>query len=120
VPAPIELNPALARFEQLLASGKDSPLLRFALGNEYLKADDAARASTHLAQAVALDPHYTAAWKLYGRALAAAGRPGDALAAYRIGIGVAQAKGDKQAEREMQVFVRRLEKSIPDGIAPDA
>ena len=102
------VSPALANFEKMLAAGKDSPLLRFALGNEYLKVDDAAHAAIHLAQAVALDPNYTAAWKLYGKALAAAGRPGDALAAYRNGIEVARAQGDKQAEKEMRVFARRL------------
>ena len=108
------MTPALANFEKMLAAGKDSALLRFSLGNEYLKVDDAARAATHLARAVALDPGYTAAWKLYAKALAAAGRPVDALAAYRSGIDVARAKGDKQAEKEMQVFARRLEKPIPD------
>jgi Tfp pilus assembly protein PilF len=95
----------------MLAAGKDSALLRFSLGNEYLKAGDAARAAEHLERAVALDPKYTAAWKLYGKALVDAGRTADALVAYRTGIDVARAKGDKQAEREMQVFVRRLERS---------
>ena len=95
----------------MLAAGKESALLRFSLGNEYLKAGDAVRAAEHLERAVALDPKYTAAWKLYGKALVEAGRASDALAAYRAGIAVAQAKGDKQAEREMQVFARRLEKS---------
>ena len=95
----------------MLAAGKDSALLRFSLGNEYLKAGDAACAAEHLERAVALDPKYTAAWKLYGKALVDAGRAADALTAYRTGIDVARAKGDKQAEREMQVFVRRLERS---------
>jgi len=95
----------------MLAAGKDSALLRFSLGNEYLKAGDAARAAEHLERAVALDPKYTAAWKLYGKALVDAGRTADALVAYRTGIDVARAKGDKQAEREMQVFARRLERS---------
>jgi Tfp pilus assembly protein PilF len=102
-------SPALANFERMLAAGKDGALLRFSLGNEYLKAGDAARAALHLEQAVALDPDYTAAWKLCGKALAAAGRPTDALAAYRAGIAVAQRRGDRQAEKEMQVFARRLE-----------
>jgi Tfp pilus assembly protein PilF len=106
-------SPALANFEKMLAAGKDGALLRFSLGNEYLKTGDAARAATHLERAVALDPRYTAAWKLYGKALAAAGRPADALAAYRAGIAVAQDHGDKQAEKEMRVFARRLER--PDG-----
>ncbi len=99
---------ALANFERMLAAGKDSALLRYSLGNEYLKIGDAARAAEHLARAVELDPQYTAAWKLYGKALAAAGRDVDALAAYRRGIEVAAAKGDKQAEKEMRVFARRL------------
>lgn len=101
---------ALENFEKMLAAGKDGALLRFSLGNEHLKAGDAARAAEHLERAVALDPDFTAAWKLYGKALAAAGRNEDALAAYRAGIDVAGKRGDKQAEKEMRVFARRLEK----------
>ena len=101
---------ALENFEKMLAAGKDGALLRFSLGNEHLKAGDAARAAEHLARAVALDPDFTAAWKLYGKALAAAGRDDEALAAYRTGIEVAGKRGDKQAEKEMRVFARRLEK----------
>jgi Flp pilus assembly protein TadD len=101
---------ALANFERMLAAGKESALLRYSIGNEHLKTGDGARAVEHLARAVELDPRYTAAWKLYGKALAAAGREAEALAAYRTGIDVAAAKGDKQAEKEMRVFARRLEK----------
>jgi len=107
---PESSSAALASFEKMLAAGRDGALLRFSLGNEYLKAGDPARAAEHLSRAVAQDPKYTAAWKLYGKALAAAGRDQDALAAYREGIVVARAKGDKQAEKEMTVFARRLEK----------
>jgi predicted Zn-dependent protease len=108
-------SPALASFERMLAAGKDSALLRFSLGNEYLKAGDAARAAEHFARAVLLDAKFTAAWKLYGKALAEAGQPREALAAYRTGIEVAAAKGDKQAGKEMEVFARRLEKELGEG-----
>ena len=37
----------------------------------------------------------------------------DAMDAYRRGIAAAEAKGDKQAAKEMTVFLRRLEKSPP-------
>ena len=100
---------ALENFERMLAAGKDNALLRYSLGNEHLKAGDAARASEHLARAVAFDSQYTAAWKLDGKALALAGRKDEALAAYRTGIAVAAKRGDKQAEKEMRVFARRLE-----------
>lgn len=103
---------ALASFEKMLAAGRDGALLRFSLGNEYLKAGDVARAAEHLRRAVALDPDYTAAWKLLGRALQEGGDAPGAMAAYRSGIAVAQRKGDKQAGREMEVFVRRIEKAL--------
>jgi predicted Zn-dependent protease len=103
---------ALESFEKMLASGKDGALLRFSLGNEHQKAGRAADAAAHLRRAVEMDAGYTAAWKLLGRALADAGRPEDALAAYREGIAVAERKGDKQAGKEMTVFARRLEKAL--------
>lgn len=97
----------------MLAAGKDGPLIRFALGNELLKAGDPAAAAEHLAQAVVLDGGYTAAWKLYGKALNESGRSEEALAAYHQGIAVAHQKGDKQAEKEMLVFARRIERARP-------
>ena len=109
--APRSPSPALAAFERMLAAGKDSALLRFSLGSEHLKQNDPNAAAGHLAKAVELDPAYTAAWKLYGKALAQAGRDDEALAAYQRGIEVARAKGDRQAEKEMTVFLRRIEKA---------
>ena len=98
------------RFEAMLAQGKDSALLRFSLGMEYLKDGDAARAAQHLRAAVTQDRDYSAAWKLLGKALADAGRRDEAITAYREGIEAAGRKGDKQAAKEMAVFLRRLEK----------
>ena len=73
-----------------------------------------ASAANHLKQAVVLDPKYSAAWKQLGRALVESGQPADALLAYREGIAVAEAKGDKQAAKEMTVYARRIEKSVHD------
>ena len=108
------MNP-VERFEALLASGKDGALLRFGLGSNHLQAGNAARAAEHLRQAVAFDPGYSAAWKLLGKALAQAGDRQAAIEAYRTGIAAAERKGDKQAAREMAVFLRRLEKGDPEG-----
>jgi len=100
----------LDRFEKLLEQGPDNALLRFTLGQGYLNNGDAGRAAAHLAEAVRQDPDYSAAWKLYGRALAADGRTAEARNAFREGIQVSERKGDKQAAKEMQVFLKRLEK----------
>lgn len=105
-------SPVIANLEKLLASGKESALLRFSLGTEYLKQGDAATAIAHLRRALELDGNYSAAWKLLGKALAEAGRPAEALDAYRQGIQVAEKKGDKQAAKEMAVFARRIEKQL--------
>jgi Tfp pilus assembly protein PilF len=101
------------RLEALLASGKDSALLRFGLGMHYLKAGDAGLAAAHLRSAVQQDPGYSAAWKLLGKALEGDGEPHAAMEAYRNGIAAADKKGDKQAAREMAVFLKRLERAAP-------
>lgn len=104
----------IENLEAMLARGQDSALLRYGLGNAYLNQADPERAITHLAEAINLDPAYSAAWKLYGKALAAAGRHADALAALDQGIATAQAKGDVQAAKEMQVFRKRALKALED------
>lgn len=106
------MSAALANFERMLASGKDGALLRFSLGNEHLKAGHPGEAALHLRRAVEIDPGYTAAWKILGRALLDDERPEEALAAYREGIAVAERKGDKQAGKEMAVFSKRIEKAL--------
>jgi predicted Zn-dependent protease len=106
---PLRVNPdAIANFERLLAAGRDGALLRFSLGSEYLKIADPSTAAKHFEQAVTLDPEFSAAWKLFGRALTECGRVEDALAAYQRGIAVAERKGDMQAAKEMAVFAKRL------------
>ena len=102
----------IGSFEKMLANGKDNPLLRFSLGNEYLKVNDAAQAVDHLRAAVAQDAGYSAAWRLLGKALAQAGDIEGAKAAYAKGIAAATTKGDKQAAKEMTVFLKRLERTV--------
>ena len=102
----------ISNLEKMLGTPRDGALLRYSLGAEYLKAGDHARAADFLREAVARDPAYSAAWKALGKALAESGRAREALEAYRHGIEAAQAKGDKQAEKEMTVFARRIERSL--------
>lgn len=100
----------IANLEKMLGGPRDNALLRYSLGNEYLKLGELDRAVEHLRAAIARDPQHSAAWKLLGRALAQAGRAEEALDAYRSGIAVAQARGDIQAAKEMTVFARRIER----------
>lgn len=87
---------------------RDGALLRFSLGNALLNAGDHIAAIEALRQALAFDPHYSAAWKLLGKACLAVHDEAGAAQAWRQGIAVAQERGDKQAEKEMGVFLRRI------------
>ncbi len=100
----------IENFERMLAQGQDSALLRYSLGNAYLKEGQPQQAVEHLLRAVSHDPEYSAAWKAYGQALREAGDTDGAIAAYARGIEVAERKGDKQAAKEMTVFHKRLRK----------
>ena len=108
------MDPAsvIQNLEKLLSQGKDSALLRFSLGAEYLKLRQTWVAVYQLRRALEMDPNYSAAWKLLGKALTDAGVLRDALDAYRRGVAIAEQRGDKQAAKEMAVFAQRLEKQL--------
>ena len=101
----------ISQLEKLLGTARDGALLRYSLGLEYAKAGDAARAAQYLRDAVERDPLYSAAWKALGKALADVGNSDEAREAYGRGIEAARKKGDRQAEKEMTVFMKRLEKA---------
>lgn len=103
----------IKNLEAMLARGLEGAPLRFGLGDAYLKQGHFQHAVEHLRQAVTLDAKYSAAWKLLGRALTDAGRAEEARQAYAQGISVAQERGDMQAVKEMQVFLKRLEREVP-------
>jgi len=104
------MSDLVERLQAMLASGRDGAPLRFGLGQALHKLGRAAEAIAHLEQAVQLDSGYSAAWKLLGRARADSGDRAGAGEAWRQGIDAATQRGDKQAAREMQVFLKRLER----------
>ena len=105
----------LEGLEKMLAKGVDNALLRFGLGKGYLDAGEYARAAEHFQRCLAFDPKYSAAWKLLGKALLGQGDRPAAEQAWQQGIAAAQAHGDKQAEKEMTVFLKRLQRQAPPG-----
>ena len=100
----------ISQLEKLLGTARDGALLRYSLGLEHAKAGQADKALQYLRDAVERDPLYSAAWKMLGKTLAEAGKADEALAAFTRGIEAARQKGDRQAEKEMLVFSKRLRK----------
>lgn len=97
----------IARLRAQVGGPRDGALLRFSLGNALLGHGDAAGAVTAFREAVAFDAGYSAAWKMLGRALEQGGQREEAIAAFERGIEVARTHGDRQAEKEMLVFLKR-------------
>lgn len=99
---------AVARLRALCGGARDGALLRMSLANALIAAGDRAAAISELRQATQFDADYSAAWKLLGKILTDAGDAAAAVDAYRNGIAAAGKRGDKQAEKEMTVFLKRL------------
>lgn len=96
--------------EKMLARGVDNSLLRFGLGKACLDDGELEAATEHLQRCLAFDPAYSAAWKLLGQVCQRQGLSAEARLAWENGLAVARQRGDKQTEKEMLVFLRRLDR----------
>jgi len=101
-------DPLVERLRAQLGGVRDGALLRFSLGNALLGDGAYAEAAQAFRDALDFDPHYSAAWKLLGKALLAIEDEAGAATAWRAGIDTATARGDIQAAKEMTVFLNRL------------
>lgn len=96
--------------KKLIGTPRDSALLRISIATALLGEDCACEAEEQLTEATRMDPNYTAAWKQLGKVRLSLDDPEGARKAWQSGIHAARANGDKQAEKEMAVFLRRLDK----------
>ena len=96
--------------ERLIERGQDSAMLRLTLGSAMHEQGETEKALEHLRRALDLDPEYSAAWKLLGQVYRDDGRLGEAKETWEHGLTVAEGKGDMQVVRELEVFLRKLEK----------
>lgn len=95
--------------EKLLANGNDNAMLRFGLGSAYFNDKEFTKAIPHLESCLAQDPEYTAAYKLLGKALFKTGNKIQSRTAFETGLPLAIKNGDKQTEKEILVFLKKLE-----------
>lgn len=103
------------RLEAMLAKGTDNMLLRFSLGKAYAEQQCFREAQTHLRAALTFDPTYSVAWKWLGKACLGLGDKDGARAAWESGLQAAHARGDQQVVKELQVFIKRLDKESASG-----
>jgi Tfp pilus assembly protein PilF len=96
---------------KMTSGPRDSAMLRLTLAQLLLDQKEFSEAENHLLAALEMNRDYTAAWKALGKVRQQSGDADGAADAWTRGIEIAREKGDKQAEKEMTVFARRLEKS---------
>jgi len=95
--------------EKMIQGGRDSYEARLAAGQARLGNGDIEQAIEHFRRAVEHDDAHSTAWQLLGKALVANDETQAAAGAWRRGIDVARARGDKQAEKVMSVWLRRID-----------
>lgn len=102
------MNPEI--LEKLIDKGRDSYEARLAAGQARLKNGDLEQAIAHFREATRQAPRHSMAWQELGKALEANDEPEAAHEVWERGIAAARANGDKQAEKVMSVWLKRLSK----------
>ena len=97
-------------FRKLLEKDPENPMILFSLGNELFKEGEYAEARTHLRRAIENKPDYSVAYRTLGRAHYELHENAEARRVFAKGREVAQENGDLQTVREIEVFLRRLDK----------
>lgn len=103
-------SPRSEMFRKLLQRDPSNPMVLYSLGNELFKEGNHAEARDHLGRAVENKPDYSVAYRMLGRAHFELGEDAEAREVFEKGRQVAEANGDLQTVKEIDVFSRRLEK----------
>lgn len=102
-------------FRKLLEKQPDNPMILYSLGNELFKEGSYGEARDHLSRAVANKPDYSVAYRTLGRAHYELHENAEARQAFDRGREVAEENGDLQTVKEIDVFLRRLDKREAGG-----
>ncbi len=103
-------SPRTEMFRKLLQRDASNPMVLYSLGNELFKEGRHAEARDYLRRAVEQKPDYSVAYRVLGRAHFELGEDAEAREVFERGRRVAEANGDLQTVKEIDVFKRRLER----------
>ncbi len=95
-------------FRRLLEKDPDNAMILFSLGAELFKEGRYQEARELLARAVENKPDYSVAYRMLGRAHYELHDDAEARRVFEKGREVAEANGDLQTVREIDVFLRRI------------
>lgn len=98
-----------AMFLEMTREFPDSPMGFFSLGRLYLDEKRWAESAKALAEAVKLDPDYSAAWVALGDAHVGAGSRDEAKATWQRALETPHAKRDMSLQSDLEQRLRDLE-----------
>jgi predicted Zn-dependent protease len=102
--------PRSEMFRKLLERDPQNPMVLYSLGNELFKEGRYEEARDHLQRAVENKPDYSVAYRMLGRTHYELHENTEARSVFLKGREVAQRNGDLQTVKEIDVFLRRLQK----------
>lgn len=97
-------------FHKLLRRDPENPMVLYSLGAELFKEKRYPEARDYLARSVENKPDYSVAYRMLGRAHYELHEDAEARRVFERGREVAETNGDLQTVKEIDVFLRRLEK----------
>ncbi len=97
-------------FRRLLERDPENPMILCSLGIELFKEGRYPEAREHLRRAIENKPDYSVAYRTLGRAHYELHENAEARRVFTEGREVAHRNGDLQTVREIDVFMRRLQK----------
>ncbi|HJQ29652.1 MAG TPA: tetratricopeptide repeat protein [Rubrobacter sp.] len=97
-------------FRKLLERDPRNPMVLYSLGNELFKEGRYEEARDHFKRAIENKPDYSVAYRMLGRAHYELHENSESRNVFLKGREVAQENGDLQTVKEIDVFLRRLEK----------
>jgi tetratricopeptide (TPR) repeat protein len=100
-------------FLELAELTPEDELVHYGLAQEYMKAGRFEEAAVSLERVIELKPDYAAAYREMGKALERAGNLEAAKDSFLTGRRLAEQHGDGQTVKEIDVYLKRIEKKNP-------
>jgi predicted Zn-dependent protease len=97
-------------FRKLLQRDSDNPMILYSLGNELFREGRYEEARDLLQRAITNKPDYSVAYRMLGRAHYELNENTEAREVFLNGKEVARGNGDLQTVKEIDVFLRRLQR----------
>lgn len=99
------------QFRELVELSPDDELAHYGLAQEYMKAERYEESAASFRRVVELKADYVAGYRELGKALMKCGRLDEAQENLLKGRALAEQHGDGQAVKEIDVYLRRIEKA---------